>query len=128
MIPLMQQAKLNAYSQELCAFLEILEDNIELFGTGLCVVHSAIDAKLPEADIIKVALANVGHGMADCDIGLPNIGKSRNEYTLQDWIDEGEEEYLHHCTNEGKFRFDDFKPRRRKSYQRLMGANAPLFG
>ncbi len=104
---LKQYAEEHGYGNELCIFLDKLEKNLDLTGLGLFVVFDAIEKKLHEYKVVKIALANRGRAFSEFLPG--STKKSKNVYTLEDWEKDGTEEFLKHCTPAGKFRYADFK-------------------
>ena len=104
----------NGYGNDLCGFLDVLEKNLDLYMAGADAVLEALDANLPEDDVIKVALANVGrvfcmsYSKTTLDTGV----KPDWDFSPQDWIARGEEKFRRHLDENGKFRFSDFKLRK----------------
>ena len=101
------------YGHELCNFLDVLEKNFDLDGCGIGPVHHAISERLPEAAVVKIALANIGRlfGMGYSKTTLASGVKPDWEYTHEDWIARGEDEYKKHLDDNGKFKYSDFKIR-----------------
>lgn len=100
----------NGYTEALCSFLDNLEQGGKLAGEGASTVAEAIILHLNEIDVIKVALANIGRILSDCDLNLNSELQSRNEYSINEWIAIGNELFSKHLTEEGIFKFDDFAP------------------
>ena len=92
----------------MCTFL----DDIDLEGTGIGPVAQALVAHLPEETVIKIALANRWRVLSSVytERMLARGIKPEYEYTLEDWAAKGEEEFNKHCDENGRFRFEDFKP------------------
>ena len=84
------------YHGELCTFL----DDIDLEGDGIGPVAKAIKSRLPKFTVIKIALANMGRVFF----------RDEDSYTCEDWTKIGEDKYIKHCDENGRFRFEDFKP------------------
>ena len=101
------------YVGELCNFLDVLEKNNDLDGIGTGPVYEAISQGLPEAAVVKIALANIGRlfGMCYSKTTLASGVKPEWEYTHEDWIARGEEEYKKHLDDNCKFKYTDFKIR-----------------
>ena len=101
------------YGGELCNFLDVLEKNFDLDGIGTGPVYKAISQRLPEEGVVKIALANrgrlfsTGYSKTTLESGV----KPEWEYTLEDWIAHGEEEYKQHLDDNDKFKYSDFKIR-----------------
>ena len=104
-IALKQIAQEKGYSNEFCIFLDMLEKNIQLVGLGKYCVEKAIDGGMEEYIIIKVALANIGRAFSEFIPGE----RSRDECTIDEWAKRGEKEFRKHCTDSGRFRYEDFK-------------------
>ena len=108
-----QHAETHGYRKELCDFLDVLEKNFDLDGIGTGPVYQAISRNLPEEAVVKIALANrgrlfsTGYSQKTLDSGV----KPEWEYTLEDWIARGEEEYKKHLDGDGNFKYSDFKIR-----------------
>ena len=101
------------YGVELCNFVDVLEKNFDLYGIGLGSVYGAISHRLSEEDVVKIALANKGRWFSTgySKTTLENGVKPDWEYTLEDWIAHGEEEYKQHLDDNDKFKYSDFKIR-----------------
>jgi len=101
------------YGGELCIFLDVLEKNFDLDGIGTGPVYAAISQRLPEEAVVKIALANIGRlfGMGYSKTTLASGVKPDWEYTHEDWIAQGEEEYKKHLDDNGKFKYSDFRIR-----------------
>ena len=104
-----EDAKECGYQGDLCTFL----DDIDLEGAGIGPVARALVAHLPEETVIKIALANrwILFSRVYTERMLAIGIKPDYEYTLEDWAAEGEEEFNKHCDENGRFRFEDFKPK-----------------
>ena len=114
---LAQAAREHGYSSDLCVFLDKLEKNLQLIGLGKYTVETALTQNTPEYAVVKIALANIGRAFSDLDIDPFSSEKSRNKYTLDDWIEAGEDEFAKHCTPDGRFRYGDFKYIQRPPYK-----------
>jgi hypothetical protein len=110
---LRKHAEESGYGVELCNFLDVIEKNFDLDGCGIGPVHHAISERLPEEAVVKIALANIGRlfGMCYSQTTLAGGVKPDWEYTHEDWIARGEEEYKKHLDGNGKFKYSDFKIR-----------------
>lgn len=112
-LTLKERAEECGYGGELCNFLDVLEKNFDLDGIGTGPVYKAISQRLPEEAIVKIALANrgrlfsTGYSKTTLESGV----KPNWEYTHEDWIARGEEEYKKHLDDNGNFKYTDFKIR-----------------
>ena len=110
---LKKYAEERGYGVELCNFLDVLEKNFDLDGIGTGPVYEAISQRFSEEGVVKIALANrgrlfsTGYSQKTLDSGV----KPEWEYTLEDWIARGDEEYKKHLDGDGNFKYSDFKIR-----------------
>ena len=85
--------------------MDKLEKNLQLIALGKYYVLDVINEGADEYTIVKVALANIGRAFSEFIPGE----RSRDEYTVDEWAKEGEKEFRKHCTDSGRFRYEDFK-------------------
>jgi len=108
---LKEHAEQYGYSGELPVFLDVLQKNARLVGNGEGVVADAIEHRLPKYSIVKISLANQDNGFC------PDVAGEDGELhikTLEEWEQQGEEEFKQHLDENGKFRFSDFKVEERE--------------
>lgn len=110
---LKQVAEKKGCSKDLCIFLDKLEYNLQLMLLGKFCVMRVIEDGADEYTIVKVALANIGRCLSEFIPGE----RSRDEYTDDEWAKEGEEEFIKHCTDSGRFRYEDFTYKHREPYK-----------
>lgn len=103
---LKEYAERYGYAGELPVFLDVLQKNARLVGNGEGVVADAIEHRLPKYAVVKIALAN-----RDNCFGPDVIGEDEDCHvtTLEEWEQQGEDEFKQHLDENGKFRFSDFK-------------------
>ena len=105
-LSLKEYAEQYGYAGELPVFLDVLQKNACLLGNGEGVVADAIEHRLPKYSIVKISLANQDNGFC------PDVAGEDGELhikTLEEWEQQGEEEFKQHLDENGKFRFSDFK-------------------
>ena len=112
-LTLKERAEECGYVGELCNFLHVLEKNFDLYGMGTGPVYEALSNRLSEEAVVKIALANKGRWFSTgySKTTLASGVKPDWEYTHEDWIARGEEEYRKHLDDNGKFKYSDFKIR-----------------
>ena len=112
-LTLKERAEECGYVGELCNFLHVLEKNFDLYGMGTGPVYEALSNRLSEEAVVKIALANKGRWFSTgySKTTLESGVKPTWEYTHEDWIARGEEEYRKHLDDNGKFKYSDFKIR-----------------
>ena len=103
---LKEHAERYGYAGELPVFLDVLQKNACLVGNGEGVVADAIEHRLPKYAVVKIALANQGNVFSPDVIGEE---EDCHVATLEEWEQQGEEEFKQHLDENGKFRFSDFE-------------------